>query len=78
VEVFSPCPTHFGKNNAMKETREMLHWLKEKGLPVEEFNRLSRPAREGYFPVGKLVDRDEPDFNARYEAIRLRATAKKG
>ena len=78
VEVFSPCPTHFGKNNEMKETREMLHWLKEKGLPVEEFNRLSRSAREGYFPVGKLVDRDEPDFNTRYEEIRAQGNGQEG
>ncbi len=47
-------------------------------LSTDEFNRLSRSAREGYFPVGKLVDRDEPDFNARYEVIRDRATAGKG
>ena len=33
VEVFSPCPTHFGKNNEMRQTREMLDWLKERGCP---------------------------------------------
>jgi 2-oxoglutarate ferredoxin oxidoreductase subunit beta len=78
VEVYSPCPTHFGKNNRMKETREMLYWLKEKGLPVEAYNRLQGPEREGFFAVGKLVDRNEPDFNTRYEEIRATAMAKKG
>jgi 2-oxoglutarate/2-oxoacid ferredoxin oxidoreductase subunit beta len=79
VEVYSPCPTHFGKNNRMKETREMLYWLKEKGRTVEEYRCLGpEAAREGYFAVGKLVDRDEPDFNTRYEQIRAAALAKKG
>ena len=79
VEVYSPCPTLFGKNNRMKETRDMLHWLKEKGLSVEAYRRMSpEAAREGYFAVGKLVERDEPDFNTRYEQIRAAAMARKG
>lgn len=73
VEVVSPCPTYFGKNNQMKETRDMLHWLQEKGLPVEAYERLSASEREGCFAVGKLVDRDAPDFNTSYEAMRRRA-----
>ncbi|MDD5169857.1 MAG: thiamine pyrophosphate-dependent enzyme, partial [Syntrophales bacterium] len=78
VEIYSPCPTHFGKNNQMKEAKAMLHWLRDKGLPLEEYNRLSISERDGYFPIGKLVDRDEPDFNTRYEEIRVKAMAKKG
>jgi 2-oxoglutarate ferredoxin oxidoreductase subunit beta len=56
----------------------MLYWLKEKGLSVEAYNRLPDFEREGFFAVGKLVDRNEPDFNARYEEIRTRAMAQKG
>jgi len=78
VEVYSPCPTHFGKNNDMKETRDMLRWLKEKGLPVEEYRRLRPSERQDFFAVGKLVDRDEPDFNTRYEKNREIAMARKG
>lgn len=73
VEVVSPCPTHFGRSNNMKAPSKMLSWLKEKGLPVEAYNHRKNAKAEGYFPVGKLVDRDEPDFNTRYEEIRSRA-----
>lgn len=73
VEIYSPCPTHFGKNNKMKEATAMLQWLKESGLPVEKYNSLEKSARKGFFAVGKLVDREEPDFNTRYEEIRRRA-----
>jgi len=75
VEVFSPCPTHFGKNNEMRQTREMLDWFKERGLPVEQYRKLSVAEQENHFAIGKLVDRDAPDFNTRYEEIRVRALA---
>jgi 2-oxoglutarate/2-oxoacid ferredoxin oxidoreductase subunit beta len=77
VEVISPCPTHFGRFNNMKTGPEMLRWLKEKGLPVEEFKRRKNAEAEGCFAIGKLVDRNEPDFNTRYEEVRARALARK-
>jgi len=73
VEVVSPCPTHFGRYNEMKETPAMLHWLGERAVPVERFRSLPAEQQRGHFPVGLLVDRDEPDFNARYDTVRRRA-----
>jgi len=70
VEVYSPCPTNFGRLNNMKSTPDMLHWLRDKGLPVEEYKRRKSPEKEGFFAVGTLVDRNEPDFNERYDRIR--------
>jgi 2-oxoglutarate/2-oxoacid ferredoxin oxidoreductase subunit beta len=75
VEVMSPCPTHFGKNNDMRQAWDLLRWLAERGLPLAEYNRLTPSEREGFFPVGKLVDRDAPDFNTRYAEVRARAAA---
>lgn len=77
VEVISPCPTNFGRSNKMKTAPEMLRWVKEKGIPMEEYRQGKSAA--GSFPVGKLVDRNEPDFNTRYEEIRMTAQGcKKG
>ncbi len=70
VEVYSPCPTNFGRHNDMKTAADMLHWLRDKALPVDEFNRRPPQEREGFFPIGKMVDRNEPDFNERYDQIR--------
>lgn len=74
VEVFSPCPTHFGKNNSMAQIREILDWFKTKGLPQDKYDQLSSDEKIDSFVIGKLVDRDAPDFNSRYEELRLRAT----
>jgi 2-oxoglutarate ferredoxin oxidoreductase subunit beta len=73
VEVVSPCPTHFGRYNEMKETPAMLRWLGDRALPVERYRALLAEQQHGHFPVGTLVDRDEPDFGARYETVRRRA-----
>jgi 2-oxoglutarate/2-oxoacid ferredoxin oxidoreductase subunit beta len=54
----------------------MLRWLQQKCLPVEAYRRLAEPDRD-CFPIGKLVDRDAPDFNSRYEALRAKAKTAK-
>jgi len=73
VEVFSPCPTNYGKNNKMKDPLQMLRWLKEKGLTPEAYAQLSDAEKDDYFVIGKICDRDVPDFNTRYEQIRAKA-----
>ncbi len=73
VEVVSPCPTQFGRYNQMPETPEMLRWLNECAMPVERYRSLPEAKRKGRFPVGTLVDRNELDFNTRYDMVRARA-----
>lgn len=73
VEAVSPCPTQYGRNNKMKDPLDMLRWLKEKGISRDRFDRMEETARDGYFAIGTLVDKDAPDFNTRYEEIRARA-----
>jgi len=77
VEVVSPCPTHFGRSNAMQTAPELLRWLKEKALPQAAFDRRPNARAEGCFPIGRLVDRDAPDFSSRYEEGRRRALARR-
>lgn len=76
VEVVSPCPTHYGRRNEMGETLELLHWMRDRALPVDQYRALPEAERKGYFPIGTLVDRDEPGFNERYDTIRVKAMGK--
>ena len=75
VEVVRPCPAHFGRYNDMKETPDMLRWLRGRAVPVETYRTLSQVERHTCFPIGSLVDRDGPDFNDRYESSRARAAS---
>ena len=51
----------------------MLQWLGGRAMPVERYRSLPQAERKNHFPVGTLVDRNEPDFNTRYDTIRARA-----
>ncbi len=73
IEMISPCPTNYGKNNKMGDPLQMLRWLKQNAVSPEEYARLGESEKDDYFVIGKLCDRDIPDFNARYEEIRARA-----
>lgn len=58
VEVVSPCPTHYGRRNHL-------------GSPVRMMEYLKDHARS--FPIGKLYEGQDPDFNTRYREIQVRA-----
>jgi 2-oxoglutarate ferredoxin oxidoreductase subunit beta len=72
VEVISPCPTHFGRRNKLGSPIEMMKQLKEQGLNKVKYDMVPDEEKSKYFLIGKMVDRDEPDFNERYETIRNR------
>jgi len=78
VEVLSPCPTHFGRRNDMKETAAMLRSLRDRALPLAQYRELAPGQRTDRFAVGTLVDRGEPGFVERYEAVRRRAMQEAG
>lgn len=78
VEAISPCTTLYGPNNKMRQPVAMLNWLKEKGIPLSNYREMADPEAEGFFATGKLVDKDDPDFLARYRRIQERLQVENG
>lgn len=78
IEVISPCPTHFGRRNRLGSAVEMMKLLKEKAVPAGSAAAQRGELKAGSFLIGKLAERDEPDFTTRYELIRQKALAKGG
>jgi len=76
IEVASPCTTLFGPRNKMRQPVEMLRWLKEKGVSEARFDKIEDAAAQGYFKVGKFIERHDPDFNTSYEVMRDRLQQK--
>lgn len=70
VEVISPCPAHFGKNNGMDDPVSMMKWLKENAATKKQYDSLSEDKRGERFPIGLLIERSAPHYGAQYEAIR--------
>ncbi len=73
VEVVSPCPTHFGRYNEMKGTPDMLRWLRDRAIGIDEYRRIPEEKRKDRLPIGTLVSRDFPDFNTQYDLVKARA-----
>lgn len=73
VEVISPCPTNYGKKNRMGEPIDMLRWLKKNCVSHEAYAQLSEAEKNDSYRIGKLCERDKPDFNIRYWEIQKRA-----
>lgn len=78
IEVMSPCPTHFGRRNRLGSAVEMMKDLKNRAINVNSPAAKKGGLPEGSFLIGRLSERDDPDFNTRYEAIRQKALAKGG
>ncbi len=81
VEVMSPCPTQFGRQNRLGSQIEMMQELKRSAVPAERWEKLSESQRSDRFAIGVLVDRDLPRYLESYKrvcdtALRLRGEGK--
>lgn len=54
VEVFTPCPTYFGRYNQWESAPAMLAWFREKVIPLRRYQELEPEAKAGYFWRGCL------------------------
>lgn len=90
IDVWSQCPTYYGRFNDFADTVEMMDWMKEHTFPVkaakrpetaketgESYERAEEPA-EGKFPVGVLVDIERPEYVEEYEKVIERARKEAG
>jgi len=78
IEVYSTCPTHYGKRNGFESPVEMMRQLKA------QVGRKNRAVDQGavvsgdLLHRGKFVERNAPDFTTRYEQVKKMALTKGG
>lgn len=68
VEMFSPCPTHFGRNNKLKTPSDMLDWLKAQTV------RTSNDKVQDFFSshkyvIGKIHREEKEDYSSKYAQL---------
>jgi 2-oxoglutarate ferredoxin oxidoreductase subunit beta len=82
IEVLTPCTTHYGHNNNMKNPIELYRWLKSIAIPAAVAETMTADQLRNKFIVGKLSDKSGQDYGTRYhDEIQTKATgrsAKKG
>jgi len=55
VDVISPCPTQFGRRNRLPSPWEMMQFLRENAIPLEQARERSPEELEGKIVVGEFV-----------------------
>lgn len=67
LEVLTPCPTYYGRYNALGEAPQMLEWLSQQVIPLAKYRQLPEAEQYRYWWRGRLVDRAAPDFLSRLQ-----------
>ena len=70
VEVFSPCPTQYGRKNKFRNIVDMYEWLKKNTVKVD--NMKDNDTR---IPIGVFQDKRQPGLEERYAALQQKLTS---
>jgi len=57
IEVVSQCPTAFGKRAGFKDVGEMLKWLKQDSVPIQQAEQMSEEELANKIVVGVFIQR---------------------
>lgn len=69
VDVFSVCPTYYGRKNRRGGAVDMLKWQKEHMIPEKQFDRLPDEKKHGKYRLGILSQYEFPEYAEEYEKL---------
>ena len=79
VDVYSVCPTYYGRKNKKGDAVEMLKWQKDNLIPAARYYNMSETERSGKKLLGMLSYDDYPEYTEEYAKVIANAqAAKKG
>ena len=64
IEIMSQCPVSYGKGAGLRDAVAALHDFRVRSIPVDEARGLTEAELENRIVVGKLVERDRPEYTA--------------
>jgi len=76
VDVFTQCPTYFGRYSKIGTAPKMLEYFKEIAVPIEKVKDMSSEYLKGKLIIGELYKEEREDYCSMYQ--RLRESAKAG
>jgi len=77
VDVYSICPTYYGRKNKKGDAVEMLKWQKENLIPTSRYYSMSEEERKDKKLIGILSYNDYPEYTEEYAKI-IEACRQKG
>ena len=76
VDVYSICPTYYGRKNKKGDAVEMLKWQRDNLIPMSRFNVMTPEELAGKKPIGILAENDFPEYSEEYQKLIDRCQAK--
>jgi 2-oxoglutarate ferredoxin oxidoreductase subunit beta len=75
VDVFTQCPTYFGRYSKKGTAPKMLEYFKETAVTIEKAKNMSPEDLKGKFVIGELYKEEREDYCSMYEKIKELAKA---
>jgi 2-oxoglutarate ferredoxin oxidoreductase subunit beta len=72
VEVYTPCPTTYGRRNRLGAGVDMIRELGDNSVSVEKAANMPREELEGKIVTGVFVDIDRPEYTQEYAKLQQR------
>ena len=69
VDVYSICPTYYGRKNKKGDAVEMLKWQKENLIPTARYYSMSEEERADKKLIGILSFNDYPEYTEEYAKV---------
>jgi len=78
VDVYSICPTYYGRKNKKGDAVEMLNWQRDNLIPTARYYSMSENERADKKLIGILSYNDYPEYTQEYAKLIAQAQSKKG
>ena len=69
VDVYSVCPTYYGRKNKKGDAVEMLKWQRDNLIPTARYYNMSEEDRAGKKQIGILSFNNYPEYTEEYAKI---------
>ena len=69
VDIYSICPTYYGRKNKEGDAVEMLKWQKDNLIPTARYYSMSEGDRAGKKLIGILSFNDYPEYTEEYAKV---------
>ncbi|MCI8615387.1 MAG: 2-oxoacid:ferredoxin oxidoreductase subunit beta [Lachnospiraceae bacterium] len=76
IDVYSICPTYYGRKNKKGTAVDMLNWQRENLIPSNKYYTLSEEQRGEKKIIGTLVHNNLPEYTAEYGKLTERCMEK--
>lgn len=69
IDVYSICPTYYGRKNKKGSAVDMLNWQKENLISSNKYYTLSEEQKENKKKIGTLVHNNLPEYTTEYAKL---------